>query len=212
MSQTCLTSSLGDAEWQQRFVRALPKIERFAHRAFRKCTAELRDELVAEVVADAYIWYRRLVERGFEHNAHPTVLASYSVKRVGCGVRVGSPRNRRDLMSRYSQLRSGLHVQSLHRRDAESGEWREMLIACSRIPPAELAAWRIDIAHWFSTLSVRNRAIAVCLAVGESTSAVAARFHLTPGRISQLRRELAASWFALHGLDESGCDHNAAAA
>lgn len=137
MSQTRTSSDLAHHEWQLRFTSMLPKIQRLARRAFRSCSAELRDELVAQVVADTFIWYRRLVERGREGDAHPTVLVAFSVKRVGGGLQVGSSRNKYDVSSRYCQLRSRVRVQSLHRFDGDSKEWRELLVACRRASPAE---------------------------------------------------------------------------
>jgi hypothetical protein len=37
------------------------------------------------------------------------------------------------------------------------------------------------------------------LATGESTSATAKRFNVTPGRVSQLRKELAQNWADYQG-------------
>jgi hypothetical protein len=44
-----------------------------------------------------------------------------------------------------------------------------------------------------------NRRVAEKLATGESTSAIARLFRLTPGRISQLRRELCDAWHTFQG-------------
>lgn len=212
MVPTQTRSPLADTAWQARFLGMLPKIQRFARQAFRNCSAELREELIAQVVADAYIWYRRLVERGREEHAHASVLASFSIKRVGSGLQVGNARNALEPLSRYCQLRTRVRVQSLQRYDSDSGEWREMLVACRQASPAELAAARIDVPHWLSTLSLRDRAVALMLAAGQETRQVAARFNLSPGRISQLRRSLQSNWLAFHGLDVNGCELNGAAA
>ena len=45
----------------------------------------------------------------------------------------------------------------------------------------------------------RNRRIAVSLAVGNRTKEVARQFRLSPGRVSQLRRELHDSWQTFQG-------------
>ena len=60
--------------------------------------------------------------------------------------------------------------------------------------PADVARVRIDFGSWLGTLSRRDRRIAEILSVGETTGNVASRFHVSPGRVSQLRRELAQSW------------------
>lgn len=44
----------------------------------------------------------------------------------------------------------------------------------------------------------RSRQVAEELAIGHSTGDVAKRFGLTPGRISQMRRELHQSWEEFH--------------
>jgi RNA polymerase sigma factor (sigma-70 family) len=63
--------------------------------------------------------------------------------------------------------------------------------------PALIAALRIDFAAWFDGFSPRMQAIVEVLILGESTQATAAQFGVTPGRISQLRRELVEDWLAL---------------
>ena len=65
--------------------------------------------------------------------------------------------------------------------------------------PADVAASRIDFPAWLATLSHRNRRIALRLAAGDAAGSVAQRFGISPGRISQLRRELAEAWQAFHG-------------
>lgn len=211
-SLTGIPSTSDRCGWQSEFVRILPKVRRLARVAFRACRAELREELVAEVTADTCIWFRRLCELGRRHDAHPSVLVRYSVKRIGSGVRVGSPQNRYDVSSRICELCFGVRRQSLQVHDGDSGGWRDMLLECRQSSPADLAASRIDFQTWLGTLSSRDREIALMLATGEETRRVAAHFGLTNGRISQKRREFAVRWFALHGLDANGRENSAVAA
>ena len=60
-----------------------------------------------------------------------------------------------------------------------------MKLAGAAIPPRKLPATK--------------RRVARVLATGETTQATAKKFSLTAGRVSQLRRELQASWQALQG-------------
>ena len=74
----------------------------------------------------------------------------------------------------------------------------------SRIPdrtctPADLAASRIDFPAWLCTLSRRDRKVAQFLAFGNRTGDAARRFGVYESRISQLRKELAASWHRFVG-------------
>ena len=62
------------------------------------------------------------------------------------------------------------------------------------LDPADIARVRIDFADWLKTLPRRTRRIAETLSIGETTSAVATRFHVSAARISQLRRQLKESW------------------
>jgi hypothetical protein len=50
--------------------------------------------------------------------------------------------------------------------------------------PAEVAAWRIDFAEWLRRLTARLRKIALALAAGETTTAAARLFDVSPARIA----------------------------
>lgn len=207
------TSSVHDAtSWQFRFTERLPEIQRRAHAAFRNCSVELRTELIAEVTADCCVWFHRLAELGREPDEYVIALTRYAIKRVGCGLQVGNARNKFDVSSRYGQLQLGICRESLQWRDTDAGEWHEMTLESRGASPAEIAALRIDLRHWLSTLTLRQRAIALALAAGYETYRVAERFKLSRGRISQLRREFAASWHQLHGLDADGREPSTLAA
>jgi hypothetical protein len=103
------------------------------------------------------------------------------------------------MLSRYAQQKRGFLVSRLHRPDATEETWQELLVADRRATPAELAASRLDFAAWWRRLPRRQRRIAAALAAGATTSETARAFRLTAGRISQLRRELEASWQKFHG-------------
>ena len=74
-----------------------------------------------------------------------------------------------------------------------------MLVEDKHAGPAETAASRIDFADWLRLLPERSRRIAETLATGETTKKAAKRFRVTPGRISQLRRELQQNWQDFQG-------------
>ena len=65
-----------------KFLEMLPKIRRQANIAFRNALPEAREELIAEVVANAYSSYCRLVELGKEDVAFATPLACFAIRRV----------------------------------------------------------------------------------------------------------------------------------
>ena len=187
-----------------RFLKMLPAIRRRAGYAFRRLPSEHNAELVQAVIASAYMAFLRLVEHGKANAAFATPLASYAIRQVRAGRQPGSRLSTADVLSRSARFGSGdvgagNAVESLDTFDDTQGDWRAALVEDRRAGPAEIAAARIDLAGWLRLLSRRNRHIAKSLARGESTSGVARQFHLSAARISQLRTELEASWWAYQG-------------
>ncbi|MCY2989043.1 MAG: hypothetical protein NTY19_14405 [Planctomycetota bacterium] len=90
-------------------------------------------------------------------------------------------------------------VERLDLYDEQKGEWREVLVEDHHAGPAETAAARIDIGEWFDSLPRRKRRIAQTLATGETTKRTARQFRVSPGRISQMRRELQDAWRDFQG-------------
>jgi DNA-directed RNA polymerase specialized sigma24 family protein len=185
--------------WQKRFLELLPKIRRHAQIRFRALAPEAREELVQETIARALMDFLRLVQRGKEHLACATPLARFAVAQVRQGRRVGSRLNGRDVGSEYGRLRNGVLVLSLDSHDETSGSCCEALAEDRRSTPADIAAIRIDFAHWLTTLSPRSRRLAERLAMGETTSGAARLFGISPGRVSQLRGEFRRAWHAFQG-------------
>jgi hypothetical protein len=70
----------------------------------------------------------------------------------------------------------------------------EALIDNTQSPVPEQVCFRCDMPAWLDTLSERNRSITEDLMVGERTLDVADKYGVSPGRISQLRRELCRDW------------------
>ena len=176
------------------FLSLLPRIREHAGFAFRTQPPERREELVAEVVANAFVAFTRLVKRGLSRLAYATPLAKFAIRKVRAGHRVGCKLNVRDVSSEYAQQRKGFTVARLDRFDTGKGEWREVLIEDRKAGPADTAAARLDIAEWLTNLPKRKQRVAETLASGETTKAAARKLCVSPARISQTRRELEMSW------------------
>ena len=174
------------ASVHDKFLMMLPLIRQQAQLAFRKALPELKDELVAEVVANAYATFSRLVQRGKADLAYATPLAQFAIRQVCAGRRVGGTPGTRDLMSVAGSVRHGLKREPMYRWVRATREWRELLIEDKTAGPAETAAARIDFANWMRRLPPRARAVATVLAKGESGCEAAERFGVSPCRISQL--------------------------
>jgi hypothetical protein len=180
------------------FEELLPLIEKQARVAFRHSPSCEREELIAEVVANCYVAYVRLIERGLGNAIFATPLALYAIKQIHAGRRVGTKLNVRDVSSPYCQRQKRVRLQRLDRRDSTGG-WKEVLVEDRHAGPAEVAASRIDFAAWLRTLTSKQRRIAKTLATGESTRVTARKFRVSAGRVSQMRRELHDAWLSFQG-------------
>ena len=183
--------------WQEKFVAMLPAIQEHAAYRFRHRLPEEREDLVAETVALACVMFARLVEGGKVGYATP--LAVFACRQVAVGRRLGSPLNVNDVTSTYCRRRKGIYVQRLNRYDTKDAEWREIVVEDRNATPADIAATRIDFAAWLETLSKRQRKIAETLAMGETTTCTARKFHVSAGRVSQIRRQLFDCWQEFQG-------------
>ena len=186
------------AQENDRFLDMLPRICSQARRAFRQLRPEHKDELVQEVVANAYCQFVRLVRRGKASIAYATPLANFAIRQVIAGRRVANKPRLRDVLSPQARSVDGIVVERLDVFDEKQCEWRQVLVEDRHATPADVAAARIDVAAWFRSLSVRSRRIAKTLAMGETTTDVARQFQLSRPRVSQLREELKASWEKFH--------------
>jgi hypothetical protein len=183
----------------QRFLAMLPQIEKLACRACRGEGEAAQEDFVAEVIANAYCAFAQLAKRGRLEIAYPTPLATFAIRQVRCGRRVGGRLNAEDISSGYCQATKRIKVGSLVERDEATGQWREILVEDKRSTPADVAAVRIDFVDWLRSLGRKQRRIATALACGETTRWTARKFGLSPGRISQLRSELRLAWQRFQG-------------
>ena len=188
---------------QDRFLELLPQIRTQASIAFRSEKSELRDELIAEVIANCFVAFVRLMDRGLDEVIYPTPLTQYAIRQVRSGRKVGSKQNVQDVSSKYAQRSKGFVLESLDHFSKRRQEWKEVLVEDRHAGPAETAACRIDFSDWLQSLPRRSRRIAETLAAGETTKKAAKRYRVSPGRISQLRRELKDDWEAFQGEDQS---------
>ena len=78
--------------------------------------------------------------------------------------------------------------------DPQRPEWIDEVTDSRRQTVPDQVAFRLDFTAWLGLLSSRNRRLVKFLALGNSTNDAAARFHVSAGRVSQLRAELNASW------------------
>ena len=184
---------------EDRFLEMLPQLHQQARFAFRDEPASRRQELVAETIANCWVAFVRLVQRGLFDIVYPTPLVQYAIRQVRDGRCVGSKLNSKDVSSTYAQRRRGFCLEALDEYNQRQHEWNEVLVEDKHAGPAETAASRIDFADWLRLLPNRSRHIAETLAAGETTKKAAKQFRVSPGRISQVRRELRQNWDDFQG-------------
>jgi len=193
----------GERDWQRQFERLLPLIRQQAAWHFRHLGVEARQEAVQSSIAHAWQALVRLARRGRLDVVRLSALVRFAVARTRGGRNLGTSLNANDVLSAWCRQRRNVRVERLREFDA-AGTWREIVVADRRSNPADLAAFRIDVAEWLNGLSRRDRSIAETLALGVSTQLAAKQFNLTAGRISQLRRELYTAWQRFQGELDAG--------
>jgi hypothetical protein len=183
------------------FLVHLPRFEAHARFAFRRLGCpHARADRVAETVALAWRHFAALARRGKKPEEFVTTLALRCSQAVKAGRRLAGCETGQDVLSPVARVRHGLRVTRLPDHDRESdrhpltGELAEALADNTRSAVPEQAAFRLDFPRWRSSLQRRDRRVLDALAGGERTADAARRFKLSPGRISQLRREYEEGW------------------
>jgi hypothetical protein len=185
-----INNERNETTWQSSFVAMLPEIEQKLRLAFCRLDPEAREDAIEEAVVHSLLAYVRLHEQGRAEVATPSSLAWYSSHQVKCGRPAAGRMNGKDPMSRYAQIGNGIQT------DRQPNNWIDAIVEDKRATVADQVAAKMDFGAWFATLPQRMKEIAKDLAFGCSTSEVAKKYGVTPGRISQLRRMLEESWAA----------------
>ncbi|MGE3806780.1 MAG: hypothetical protein AB7K24_19095 [Gemmataceae bacterium] len=186
---------------QTAFLMILPSIEATAERHFRFLRdASTRADAVADVVAVCWSWFARLWSKGRDARRFPASLAYMAVRHVKCGRRVSGSESTKDVLSYVARRRRGFQLERLEQHgNYDDPVWQEALRDNTRSPVPEQASFRIDFPSWLKSLAQRQRRIVRSMVKGEGTLALARRFGLSPGRVSQLRREFLVNWRRFHG-------------
>jgi hypothetical protein len=174
-----------------------------ARRHFRhiRCPDTRLDRL-AEAAAIAWAWYLRLVRRGRDPADFPVTFSLLVARSVASGRRLCGQERARDVMSPATQRRRNFVVAPLPAGTAMVGNvFDEALIDNTRTPVPDQVHFRIDFTRWRGTLGRRRRALTDAMAAGHRTTDLAGMFQISLGRVSQVRRELCASWRAFCGDD-----------
>jgi hypothetical protein len=160
------------------FTQQLPTMEKAARRRFGGLPPEARQEAVANALALTWMFVFRLALKG--RAEEPGIFNSclwYAVKQTregrtpqGCPKAKDAFHQRRFGRARFEELNAEQFV--------------------GRFTPVfDQVSFRLDVPAFLATLNDRQRKMAVDLAGGMSTTEAAEKYRLSPGRISQFRRE-----------------------
>jgi hypothetical protein len=191
------------------FLTILPRIERHGQIYFRhvRCP-QSKDDAIAEMIALSWRWFLRLIAKGKDPLAFPMMLATYAARQVNEGRRLVRKEKGKDVLSSCAQKQHGFLVESLPSSMVSSFEVRytvvrgqqkqdvfeERLRDNTQTPVPDQVCFRIDFPAWLETLTPRERRLVHEMANNERTLDLSQRFELSPGRISQKRRELHDDW------------------
>jgi hypothetical protein len=201
------------------FLTILPRIMLHGQVVFRnlKCP-DRKANAIAEIVALSWRWFLRLAAKGKDATRFPTALATFAARAVKSGRRLCGQEKAKDVMNPMTQKRQGFRVEPLPSSTGASHEYlysaphgqdhhdafEERLRDNTITPIPDQVQFRIDWPAWLATLTGRERRMIQAMAQNERTSDLSRQFEVSPGRISQLRREFQADWQRFTGAVE-GC-------
>ncbi len=114
------------------FLRLLPRFEQLAQSAFRHLAPELAEDALADVVAFAFVTYRRLIDLGKHELVYASPLANYGIRRYYACRAVNGCTKAGDVYSQDARKRGGYTLQHLGNGQGPDAVWREMLVENSR--------------------------------------------------------------------------------
>jgi hypothetical protein len=184
--------------WQAKFSSMLPEIQRLLRISFTNLKLEARTDAMEEAMFHCLWSNFNLYEQGRADAATPSSLVWYAKLQVRRGRVAGCPLNGQEVMSRYAQLGHGFKVLPLH-HDVDDDTWVNDVVESRDASVLDQIAFRMDFRSWLASLGRRTRRIALDLAKGFRTSEISQKYSVTQGRLSQMRRELHASWQLFQG-------------
>ncbi len=161
---------------RQSFARHVAELHRMAAAQFRHLDPEAMQEAVQNTLALAWKAFLALILKG--RAGEDGILKSclwYSIKQTKAGRKVDGESRAKDAYKHARKGRVGL----------ERADLRNFVSDDTPVPDA--VSFRIDLPNFLATLTDRQQRMAEVLMTGETTTAVADQFGVTPGAVSQFR-------------------------
>jgi hypothetical protein len=161
---------------------------------------EAKFEAYAETVALAWMWFIRLAKQGKHPEHFVSAIASYAARAVRSGRRLCGQEKSKDPLSSRAQVQGGFTVSPIPDWSSLNGSpFDEALHDNRDTPVLDQVCFRLDFPAWLCTRTSRDRKIIRTLMTGEKPVALARRFGLSEGRLSQLRQEYRQDWRSFCG-------------
>lgn len=173
---------------------------------FVRC-AQTRDDMVAEGVGLCWKWFVKAQAQGKNPVEFPTALARFAARAVRAGRTVCGSQRAKEVLSAVARHRHGVVVEYFGRGLCQCNKachstpgsvccdpYEEYLCENCVTPVPEQVVFRIDWPLFVESLTERDRELMYFLGLGNSNQDAASEFGLSPGRVSQLRKEWAERW------------------
>jgi hypothetical protein len=160
-----------------------------------------------------------LHERAKDPSNFLMAFTTYLARAVNCGRRLAGTAKAKDVLNPRTQKRRGFKVEYLptcirsgqeHLYASPLGqelqdELEERLQDNTITPVFDQVQFRLDFRAWLKTLTPRERRMVRGMMRNERTMDLSKKFEVSPGRISQMRRELHDDWLRFLGeRDQTG--------
>jgi hypothetical protein len=156
----------------------------------------VREDAIANVIAIGWKQWLSAIRHGKNPEEFIGSITDKAIRQVRSGRRLDRQESANDVLSPRAQSGKGFSVNSLP--DDFSGD-----APCDRTtPPPDQAAFRELYGMLLVEMSPRKRRIVLDLAAGGDTQELASQHNVSPGRISQIRREAERSWKRLDRGDK----------
>jgi hypothetical protein len=176
-----------------RYAEMLPFITKTAMIAFAPQDYEARNEAVQNTKVWALILLHQLAINGRLDEAKAAPIAKFAVGRHCEGRIAGTPTSTTDVLA--DRCKSLGRVRVVHDDYIADSFQSEATRLSARYPVDRTVQFKMDFFEgWLQEQSERDRSIILDLATGETTGAVARKYGVSDGLISQYRKRYRASW------------------
>jgi hypothetical protein len=218
-SRPVTSSGIPNGDLHATFLHILPRVERHGRVYFRHLCPDRKADALQEMRAMAWKWLLQMHERGKDPTCFLKAFTTFLARAVNSGRRLAGMAKAKDVLNPHAQRRHGFQVERLptslrsgheHLYASPLGqelqdELEERLCDNTLTPVPDQVQFRVDFPAWLKTLTPRERRIVRGMMRNERTIDLSKRFDVSPGRISQMRRELHDDWMRFLGdRDQAG--------